>query len=135
MTPREFHEQALDRARRVLVEEDDTFHLLLAALLVNGNVLVEGVPGTAKTLMALVHASQSPVEFEGTYPLTEAHLDRLLCELLVSHRSDGAERGVLRLHHGVFSMAGLQAAGTAPLIDEAGVLDVRRPVQTVHIHD
>jgi MoxR-like ATPase len=36
----------------VLVDLDEPFGLLLAALLVGGNVLVEGVPGTAKTLMA-----------------------------------------------------------------------------------
>ncbi len=52
MTPREFHDDALDRARRVLVEADEPFRLLLAALVVGGNVLIEGVPGTAKTLMA-----------------------------------------------------------------------------------
>jgi len=34
------------------VDVDEPFSLLLAALLVGGNVLVEGVPGTAKTLMA-----------------------------------------------------------------------------------
>src|SRR5687768_599720 len=52
MTPREFHAAALERARRVLVEADQPFGFLLAALLVGGNVLLEGVPGTAKTLMA-----------------------------------------------------------------------------------
>ena len=52
MTPAEFHAAALERTRGVLVELDETFRLLLAALLVGGNVLVDGVPGTAKTLMA-----------------------------------------------------------------------------------
>src|SRR5690242_20642574 len=52
MTPAEFERQALERTRGVLVELDDAFRLLLIALLVGGNVLVEGVPGTAKTLMA-----------------------------------------------------------------------------------
>src|SRR6266851_2113336 len=52
MTPAEFHDAALARTRGVLVELDEPFRLLLAALLVGGNVLVEGVPGTAKTLMA-----------------------------------------------------------------------------------
>src|SRR3981081_4557019 len=52
MTPAEFHDLSLTRTRGVLVDLDDTFRLLLVALLVGGNVLVEGVPGTAKTLMA-----------------------------------------------------------------------------------
>src|SRR5215471_8738559 len=52
MTPAEFQQAALERTRGVLVDLDEPFGLLLAALLVGGNVLVEGVPGTAKTLMA-----------------------------------------------------------------------------------
>ncbi len=43
---------ALARTRGVLVDLDEPFGMLLAALLVGGNVLIEGVPGTAKTLMA-----------------------------------------------------------------------------------
>src|SRR5262245_57876674 len=57
MTPAEFQQEALRRTRGVLVDLDDPFRLLLAALLVGGNVLVEGVPGTAKTLMARCLAS------------------------------------------------------------------------------
>src|ERR1700681_2188989 len=52
VTPAEFQEAALARTRGVLVDLDETFRLMLVALLVGGNVLVEGVPGTAKTLMA-----------------------------------------------------------------------------------
>src|SRR5919202_1583602 len=52
MTPQQFHDTALDRARHILVDADEPFRLLLAALVVGGNVLIEGVPGTAKTLMA-----------------------------------------------------------------------------------
>src|SRR5260221_8028410 len=52
MTPSEFRALALERTRGVLVDRDEPFSLLFAALLVGGNVLVEGVPGTAKTLMA-----------------------------------------------------------------------------------
>src|ERR1700716_2789177 len=52
MTPAEFRALALERTRGVLVDLDEPFSLLLAALLLGGNVLVEGVPGTAKTLMA-----------------------------------------------------------------------------------
>src|SRR5205807_3165174 len=52
MTPADFRAAALERTRGVLVELDEPFGLLLVALLVGGNTLVEGVPGTAKTLMA-----------------------------------------------------------------------------------
>src|SRR2546428_2777732 len=193
MTPAEFHDAALARTRGVLVDLDEPFRLLLAALLVGGNVLVEGVPGTAKTLMArcmagllggstsggaerfqriqftpdlmpsdilgtsvfqtasgtftfrrgpifanvvvadevnrapaktqsalleameehqvtvegqrmplpavfLVIATQNPVEFEGTYPLPEAQLDRFLFKVVVDYGSAEAGRGGIHTH-------------------------------------
>src|SRR4029453_5776824 len=52
VTPQELCAAALERAGRVLVEADEPFRLLLAAFLVDGHVLIEGVPGTAKTLIA-----------------------------------------------------------------------------------
>jgi MoxR-like ATPase len=47
----------------------------------------------------LVVATQNPVEFEGTYPLPEAQLDRFLLKLRVGYPGPDAEREVLRMHH------------------------------------
>ena len=46
----------------------------------------------------LVAATQNPVEFEGTYPLPEAQLDRFLFKLAVGYPSRDDERAVLRMH-------------------------------------
>jgi MoxR-like ATPase len=46
----------------------------------------------------LVVATQNPVEYEGTYPLPEAQLDRFLLKLRVSYPGEDAERQVLRMH-------------------------------------
>src|SRR5688500_14763104 len=43
---------AREQAGRAIVGQDATFELLFAALLAGGHVLLEGVPGTAKTLLA-----------------------------------------------------------------------------------
>src|SRR5262245_33916107 len=51
-TVRELAERLRQGAARVIVGQDETFRLLIVALLVRGHVLLEGVPGTAKTLMA-----------------------------------------------------------------------------------
>jgi MoxR-like ATPase len=48
----ELVEALLNRAERVVVGQRDSLELLLLALLCGGHVLLEGVPGTAKTLMA-----------------------------------------------------------------------------------
>jgi MoxR-like ATPase len=47
----------------------------------------------------LVAATQNPIEFEGTYPLPEAQLDRFLLKLSVSYPGRDAERAVLGMHH------------------------------------
>src|SRR5579875_2476334 len=48
----EWIESLLNRAERVVVGQRDSLELVLLALLCGGHVLLEGVPGTAKTLMA-----------------------------------------------------------------------------------
>jgi MoxR-like ATPase len=46
----------------------------------------------------MVIATQNPVEYEGTYPLPEAELDRFLFKLQVDYPDPAAERAVMRMH-------------------------------------
>jgi MoxR-like ATPase len=62
------------------------------------------VDGLARPLPEpfLVVATQNPIEYEGTYPLPEAQLDRFLAKLDVGYPSEADEAAMLRLtHHGV----------------------------------
>ena len=47
----------------------------------------------------LVVATQNPVEYEGTYPLPEAQLDRFLLKLVVGYPSVEQEQEILLRHH------------------------------------
>ncbi|MBV9879569.1 MAG: MoxR family ATPase [Gemmatirosa sp.] len=60
-------------------------------------VTVEGVARPLGTLFT-VFATQNPVEYEGTYPLPEAQLDRFLLKVLVPYPSHEAERAMLDRH-------------------------------------
>ncbi len=47
-----------------------------------------------------VFATQNPIDFEGTYPLPEAQLDRFLLKLRVGYPGPEDERAILERHHG-----------------------------------
>ncbi|MGC9198053.1 MAG: AAA family ATPase [Acidobacteriaceae bacterium] len=55
-----------------------------------------------------VFATQNPVEFEGTYPLPEAQLDRFLLKIRMEYPALEEERVVLERHHAPEAMAGAE---------------------------
>jgi MoxR-like ATPase len=183
---REVAERFTADVHRIVVGQDETVRLSVIALVLGGHLLIEGVPGTAKTLLArtiarliggtfkriqftpdlmpsditgtsvyeistssfrvkegpifanvvladevnrapakaqaalleameekqvtlegdaralprpfLVLATQNPVEYEGTYPLPEAELDRFLFKAIVRYPEATEERAILRAH-------------------------------------
>jgi MoxR-like ATPase len=73
--------------------------------------------GTRRPLPAwfTVFATQNPVDFEGTYPLPEAQLDRFLLKIRVAYPAETEERQILERHH----------AGTgAGLLDDASITPI-----------
>ena len=210
-------------AAKVLVGQEQVFELLVVSLLAGGHVLLEGVPGTAKTLAAktlatlvsgrfqrvqftpdllpsdilgtnvfhagtgefrlrqgpifcevlladeinrapaktqsalleameerqatidgvryplpptfMVVATQNPVEYEGTYPLPEAQLDRFLFKVLITYSDAETEREVLRRYHRGFDPHDLARAGLQPVLDGDGLLACRQEVQAVAVDD
>jgi MoxR-like ATPase len=63
-----------------------------------GQVSVDGVPRLLPDPFVVV-ATQNPIEYEGTYPLPEAQLDRFLAKIDVGYPSAADEAAVLRLAH------------------------------------
>ena len=182
---RDLRSQVGSEVAKVVVGQEDVLDVLLAAMAVGGHVLLEGVPGVAKTLLAnataralglqfrrvqftpdmlpsditgtmtlrarelefrpgpvftnvlladeinrtppktqsalleamqehqvsvegearplpdpfLVVATQNPIEYEGTYPLPEAQLDRFLVKVDVGYPSEAEEVAMLHLTH------------------------------------
>jgi MoxR-like ATPase len=71
-----------------------------------------------------VFATQNPLEFEGTYPLPEAQLDRFLMKIRVEYPSAAEERVVLERHHAV--VVGQRMEDIAINSIESGLLDAAR---------
>jgi len=62
-----------------------------------------------------VFATQNPVEFEGTYPLPEAQLDRFLLKIKVPYPEAGDEVRILQNHHEGFNVHNLEAANISAM--------------------
>jgi MoxR-like ATPase len=208
---------------KVIVGHDDIVDGLLVALLVGGHALLEGVPGTAKTLLAttlaraleldvrrvqftpdlmpsdllgrviyrqetgtfvfhegpvftnlligdeinrtppktqaalleamqerqvsvegdtralpdpfLVVATQNPVEYEGTYPLPEAQIDRFLVKLSVGYPDAEQERAMLARHHAGFDPTDIAGAGVRAVARRTDIASARAAATTVRVDD
>jgi len=79
-----------------------------------------------------VFATQNPIDFEGTYPLPEAQLDRFLLKVKVGYPTQADERAMLERHH-ASSIAGLlEDAAIQPVA--AGLLgQARDEVRAVRV--
>src|SRR5688572_21617216 len=205
--------------RRVVVGQDEVVDRLLGAALVGGHVLLEGVPGVAKTLLArafaaalgldfrraqftpdmlpsdltgtsvlrggelrfregpvftnllladeinrtppktqaalleamqerqvsvdgethplpepfLVVATQNPIEYEGTYPLPEAQLDRFHVRVVIGYPAPEAEIAMLRLAHRGVEVASL--GDVAVVADGPTLIGARRAVERTEASD
>jgi MoxR-like ATPase len=210
-------------ADKTLVGLEEPFQLLVVALLTGGHVLLEGVPGTAKTLMAktmahliqarftriqftpdlmpsdilgtsvfdigssrfylkkgpifsqivladeinrapaktqsalleameerqvnlegtrypleppfMVIATMNPIEYEGTYPLPEAQLDRFLFKILVAYAPPDVEVEVLRRYHQGFDAHDLATTGLQAILPVSAINTARSVIQEVVVEE
>jgi MoxR-like ATPase len=81
----------------------------------------------------VVAATQNPLEFEGTYPLPEAQLDRFLLKILLPLPSRDEEIAVLRRHAEGFDPRDLAAAGVKPVAGQAELAAAQAAVRTVTV--
>jgi MoxR-like ATPase len=95
-----------------------------------GQVTIEGITHPLERPF-LVIATQNPIEYEGTYPLPEAQLDRFLLRVSVGYPGRGAEWGMLerRLDRAADEIT------LDPVIDRAGLLELQRSLEDVHVSE
>jgi MoxR-like ATPase len=81
----------------------------------------------------IVIATQNPVEYEGTYPLPEAQLDRFLFKLQVGYPSVDQEVEVLARHDRGLDPHDLAAAGVQPVAGVADLVAARAEIDALHV--
>jgi MoxR-like ATPase len=75
----------------------------------------------------LVFATQNPVEYEGTYPLPEAQVDRFMVRLSLGYPDAGAEARMLAGHE-----AGDRVLELEPVATRAAIVDAQDAARRVH---
>jgi len=91
------------------------------------------VDGVSRKLPApfLVAATMNPVEYEGTYTLPEAQLDRFLLKLVLDLPERDTEIEVLTRHSAGFNPRDLVAAGVTPVLDATKLAEAQAAVARV----
>jgi MoxR-like ATPase len=81
----------------------------------------------------MVVATQNPVEYEGTYPLPEAQLDRFLFKLAVAYPSAEQEQEVLARHDRGMDPHDTVAAGIKPVATAADLAAARVQIERIRV--
>ena len=80
-----------------------------------------------------VFATQNPIEFEGTYPLPEAELDRFMVKTLLDYPDQATEQNVLHRVLGGFEAAEPETYGVERVLDGPGLAAIREAVRQVTV--
>ncbi|WP_445638659.1 AAA family ATPase [Nostoc sp. DSM 114161] len=80
-------------------------------------------------------ATQNPLEFEGTYPLPEAQLDRFLFKLVVDYPDQAAEKQMLLNRQAGFAAKRLDISRLKPVATVADILEARQAVKEVKVSE
>jgi MoxR-like ATPase len=80
-----------------------------------------------------VFATQNPIEFEGTYPLPEAELDRFMVKVVVGYPDATVEQGILARVLEGFEADQPASYGVREVVDGAGLAALRESCRRVRV--
>jgi MoxR-like ATPase len=95
------------------------------------------IDGDAHKLSPLftVLATQNPIEYEGTYPLPEAQLDRFMLKIIVNYPNADEELRVVGNWNAGFNARRLEDVDIRPISDAAAILSCRAQVRGVTVEE
>ena len=82
-----------------------------------------------------VIATQNPVEFEGTFPLPEAQVDRFLMKIVIGYPEPAQELEILQRHHAGLDPHDLERAGVQPVLTPEAWDAVQAGVNRIRVDD
>lgn len=77
-----------------------------------------------------VLATQNPLEYQGTFPLPEAQLDRFLMRLSIGYPEKSYEKQILKNYKSIKNLDLIE-----PVVSQEDILDMQLKVDTLTIHD
>jgi MoxR-like ATPase len=95
-------------------------------------VTVDGVSHPLSAVFT-VFATQNPIEFEGTYPLPEAELDRFMVKVLFGYPAAAVEQGILTRYVEGFEADRPATYGVSQVTDARGLEALRSAVDGVRV--
>jgi MoxR-like ATPase len=95
------------------------------------------IDGEAHKLSPLftVLATQNPIEYEGTYPLPEAQLDRFVLKIIVNYPTADEEQQVVANWNAGFNARRLEDVDIHPVPDPSVILNCRAQVRSVTVEE
>ena len=97
-------------------------------------VTIDGVPYPLPQPFLLC-ATQNPIEYEGTYPLPEAQLDRFMVKVQSMYPQEAQELELLARTAAGFDARDLEASDLAAVVTGDEVLEAQERVKRVHLSD
>jgi MoxR-like ATPase len=83
--------------------------------------------------MFTVLATENPIEYEGTYPLPEAQLDRFLLKILIDYPAEHEEQEIVARWNDGFNSHHLERANIQPLPDPASISFSRQEIRDMRM--
>ena len=83
----------------------------------------------------MVLATQNPIEYEGTYPLPEAQLDRFMFKVRIEYPPESVETEVLRRYHNGFDAHQLDTAALRPVFHPDELPSLRAEIRGVTVEE
>ncbi|HEX8137323.1 MAG TPA: MoxR family ATPase [Pyrinomonadaceae bacterium] len=95
-------------------------------------VTIDGEPHPLSPLFTVL-ATENPIEYEGTYPLPEAQLDRFLLKILLDYPEERAEQQVVANWDAGFNARRLEQVDIRPLAEADAISRCRMEVRNARM--